>query len=215
MNAIVKTITPDGRIGFDKYDQLWAEGEPESDGTVTSIMIRDVRGMTCRLCQKGWMSTTESLSDQIRFGEWMAHKGCAEGYAATNSYYEIQNAFIKAGYLFNMQEIPSQYPHSPPWQEITILQNDTQRTPVGGVKVVVGRRKRVWEIQAFGFDDLSSKFEDVTDTKGYAADSPTMHYYIHAWRLDQLVDYLTRIRQTIRLSTDRHCWEQPPLKDSK
>lgn len=207
MNAIVKTITPDGRVGFDKFDQLWAQAKPESDGTIVSTMISDVRGKECRICQRGWDLTADHMLDQARLNHWMVHRKCLEGYDAVQSFYEIQRAFIAAGYLFRMEEIPSQYPYSPPWQEIIILQNDTDRTPVAGVKVVVGRRKRVWEIQAHGFGDLASQFEDVDDTKGYATDpSVPQHYYIHAWTVNQLIRYLERIRMTIPLDTSRHGW---------
>lgn len=213
MNDIVRSITPDGRTGFDKYDQLWTWSEPDASGEQRGTMIRDVRGMTCKLCQKGWELTSASMQDQERFGSgWVVHKGCREGFASVNSFYDIQGMFIKAGYLFQMDEIPSQYPYSPPWQEITILQNDNDRTPVVGTKVVIGRRKRVWEIQAFGFGDLSPLFTDVEDTKGYATDpSVPQHYYIHAWTQEQAVDYLTRIRLTIPLDTGRTGWVHKTL----
>ena len=207
-NEIVKPITEDGRTGFDQYGQLMSWSLPDASGAVTGTMIRDVRGIPCRICNRGWLPTTEGMRDQVRINEWVVHGACHMGWRSLNNYYDAQEMLIKAGYLFNMEEVESQYPGSPPWISVRILQNDNERTPVPDRRIIFGQRKRVWEIQAIGFGNLGSLFEEVQDTKGYTArdGGRRMHYYIHAWTKEQVVDYLARIRKTISLPTDRDNW---------
>lgn len=213
MNEILDPIVPDGRTGFDKYGQLASWSLPDADGTRTGIIIRDVRCMICKICNRGWQLTTESLRDQTRLDEWTVHKDCYAGWRAVNSHFDTRDLLIKAGYLFNMEEVPSQYPHSPPWQQVAIYQNDTDRTLVEDKHIVIGERKRVWEIQAFGFGDLSELFTDVNDTKGYgrSEEEARNFFYIHAWTKAQVEDYLTRIRLTIPLDTGRAGWVHKTL----
>lgn len=204
MNGIVTPIVHDGRTGFDQFGQLVSWSLPNSEGESTGVLIRDVRCMVCKICNRGWQLTSESLQDQARLDEWVVHKSCHNGWTALRSHFEIQGMLIRAGYLFRDEEIPSQYPDSPPWKRVTILQNDRDRTPVEGKYVIIGERRRVWEIQAFGFGDLGALFSDVENTKGFVpADRLHSRFYVHAWDENQSVDYLTRIRRAIPLNTSR------------
>lgn len=221
MNKIIDAITYDGRTGFDQYGQLVSWTEPDAEGYSNGIMIRDVRGCTCYVCGRKWELTTEAFRDQLVDDERrLMHRTCYDGVAKMNAHHDIKTALLKAGYLFSMEEVPPRYPHSTPWQRITVLSNRKDRADTD-YRIVLGRRKRVWEIrfhalnslEAFGAHDISPLFEDVTDTKGISYDvsehEPEFgkYFYVHAWTEEQLVDYLTRMRLAIPAETDRNTCE--------
>lgn len=206
-NKMVEVITPDGRVGFDKHGQLWAWTERDDEGYSSGSIIRDVRDSTCYICGQGWELTADRLADQFMIDGRLIHRTCGYGHQKMDAYRDVQHACIDAGYLFNMEEVPPRYPHSTPWQRITVLGNDKDRTDTG-FRIVLGRRKRVWEVRGHRLGDLTEVFRDVGDTKGYSQDSEEdpdfgPYYYVHAWTKLQLVDYLTRFRQAIPASTDR------------
>ncbi len=202
MNQIVKPIVPDGRTGYDKYGQLISWTKPDAEGNSSGRMIKDVTAHKCYICDKSWELTSESLRDQVVFDGKVAHDTCYYGWQKLTEYYTLQNALIDAGYLFSMTEAEPQYPHSTPWQTITILHNDKDRTDTGR-SIFMGRRKRVWSINFKASNEqtpseIAALFEDVEDTK-YVNDD---HFIVHAWSKKQLVDYLRRFRETIN-NTDR------------
>ena len=207
-NKVLHPITSDGRTGFDQFNQLMSWTEPDSEGYTTGRPIRDVRGCTCYICGKGWELTTEALLDQTTIDYKMtAHASCLFGYRKVAEYYLLQNALIEAGYLFQMTEMEPQYPHSTPWQTITILSAGKDRADTGR-RLSLGRRKRVWEIRFDGSYEQVKRiellFNDVDDTKGISvAGIENTHFYVHAWTKEQLVDYLRRFRETIP-NTDRN-----------
>lgn len=221
MNTILEPITRDGRTGFDKYGQLVNWSLPDEHGYKNGIIICDVRGHTCYVCGQSWKLDSESLRDQITDNyKRLMHRTCYDGVAKVNAHSAIVEALMKAGYLFSTEEVPPRYPHSTPWQRITVFSNNKNRDDTG-YRIVLGRRKRVWEIrfhalnslEAFGVHDISPLFEDVTDTKGVSYDvsehEPEFgkYFYVHAWDEGQLVDYLTRMRLAIPAETDRNTWK--------
>lgn len=209
-NKMVEVITPDGRTGFDKHGQLWSWTARDVEGRTSGHLIRDVRGCTCYICGQGWELTTERLKDQMFDDERIMHHTCFDGHLKINARNDIRNALIEAQFLFNLEEVPPRYPHSTPWQRVKVLCNDRERSD-SNFRIVIGRRKRVWELRLHGCSDVSKKFEDVNDTKGYEDgayrefDDPEFgpYYYVHAWTKHQMVDYLDRFRQLIPASIDR------------
>lgn len=200
-NSIIRPITSDGNTGFDQFNQLMSY--LTEDGITRGSMIHDVRGKRCYLCDKGWELTTLALRDQEKLeNQEMAHASCIYGYRKLTEYYNIRNVLISAGYLFNLTEEPPKYPGSTPWQLVKILRADKDRTDTYQ-RIELGRRKRVWEIR-FINSNVPHLFSDVDDTKGYheADDTSSAYYYVHAWTVDQLIDYLRRFRETI-LNTNR------------
>lgn len=208
MTNIVRPVTLDGRTGYDEFNQLVSWTEKDADGYSSGTFIKDVSGCTCYICGKGWELTTESLRDQTMIDRKMtAHASCLFGYRKVTEYFLLQDALIEAGYLFQMTEMEPQYPHSTPWQTVTILSAGKDRADTGR-RLSLGRRKRVWEIRFDGSyaqaKHIESLFTDVDDTKGIAiAGLENTHFYVHAWTKEQLVDYLRRFRETIP-NTDRN-----------
>lgn len=200
MNQIVRPITADGNTGYDQYNQLIAWTE-EADGYRTGRMIKDVRACKCYICGKGWGNTTKELLDQVALDGRDMHNSCYDGWRALNSYYDIQKAVMDAGFLFRMDEVPPRYPRSTPWQRITVLHADKDRSD-SGFRIVLGRRKRVWELRLHGTADLTDKFDKPNNTKGYSECSDEDaefggYFYIHAWDKKELVEFLRIFRHSI------------------
>lgn len=199
MNAIVKSITSDGRTGFDQYNQLIAWTKPDGDGMTQGRMIKDVRTCTCYICGKGWGNTTEELVDQNMVNDHDVHNTCLYGYRKINAHFDIQQALMNAGYLFNMEEVPPRYPNSTPWQRIKILHADKERSDTG-FRITLGRRKRVWEVRGHNFStNLEPVFKHINETKGYggpSAEEPefSTYHYVHAHTKATLVEVLKLFR---------------------
>lgn len=206
-NEIVDPITPDGRTGFDKYGQLVSWTLPDENGT-RGYHVRDVRGKICYICNKGWQMTTEDFCNQtIDDRGNLMHLDCLNGYHKINAYETISKALITAGFLFKCEEVPPRYPHSTPWQRITIYCNDLLRSD-SGFRIVMGRRKRVWELRLHNVPDVDLYFNDVTNTKGYSCPSKEEphfgpYFYVHAWSKEDLVDYLIRFHKAIPAAISR------------
>lgn len=208
MNAIVKPITADGRTGFDEFNQLIAWTKPTASGMRQGRMIKDVRTCTCYICGKGWGNTTEDLLDQVAIEKRDMHLSCWEGHQKLNAYYDIQRALIDAGFLFSMEEVEPRYPYSTPWQRITVLL--TEKREDSGFRIVLGRRKRVWELRVHNVGDLTEKFPNLTNTTmGYnekgSVDEQQFgpYFYIHAWTKQEMVDYLKVFHAAIPAKIDR------------
>lgn len=199
------SITPDGRTGFDQFGQLMTWTVPDADGYKTGRIIKDVRSCTCYICGKGWGNTSEELADQARHDDLDMHKTCYFGHRKMQERQFWIDSLMAAGYLFKHTEVETQYPGSTPWQQITVLGNDTGRTDTG-IRLVVGRRKSVWELRVHGVGELSCNFADVEDTLGYDTQYSPLgpHFYVHAYTKAQVIDYLTRFRLAIPCDTDRN-----------
>lgn len=197
-----KPITADGRTGFDKFGQLMSWTLPDEAGYKTGTFIQDVRSCTCYICGKGWGNTTEDLKDQSIDEDLTMHASCLFGYRKMKERFFWQDALIAAGYIFNSEEVPARYPHSTPWKRISIFSNESGHTDTG-YRLVVGKRKRVWELRLHIAVDVSPLFKDVKDTKGYSyqpsKEEPEFgpYYYIHAYSIAQVVDYLLRFKVVI------------------
>jgi hypothetical protein len=105
-NKVLRPFTPDGRTGFDGFNQLMSWSKPDDSGYTTGKMILDVRGCTCYICGKGWELTTEHLQDQVVVSGDLMHQTCFYGYQKLTSKKDIQQMVIDAGYLFQMEEAP-------------------------------------------------------------------------------------------------------------
>lgn len=216
-NEVLRPITADGRTGFDQFDQLVSWSKPDGDGYKTGRIIRDVRDRVCYICGQKWELTTESLQNQKIDGRGNAlHQTCLEGANKLEAYRTIADALISAGYIFADEEVEPRYSYSTPWQRVTVLTANKDRADTG-CRVVLGRRKRVWEVRFHGGSlidvlAIAKHFDDVTDTKGFHDSSGSEpefgpYYYVHAWTEEQLVDYLSRFRKAIPAKTDRNACE--------
>jgi hypothetical protein len=211
---IKEAITPDGLAGFDELGQLWVWTPKikEEDDYQTGSIYRDVRHCKCYICNKSWELTSESLKDQYydQSGRLM-HMTCLQGVNKLQAHQDIQEALIDAGYLFSMLEVPPRYPHSTPWQIVTVLANEGNKRPDTGVRIVLGRRKRVWEIRFHGCTAAlgTELFDHVTDTKGWQQESQEdseygKYYYVHAYTKADMVKYLEAFRKSIPFVTARY-----------
>jgi hypothetical protein len=200
MNDIVKPITPDGRTGFDKFGQLFSWSVPDLEGNMNGRIIADVRDKLCYICNRGWGNTSGELRDQVYENGIFMHGSCAEGFAKLRERYLLSDALIDGGFLFDFEEVPPRYPHSTPWRRVDILTNEYPRKS-SGFKIVMGRRKRVWEIRAHGVGDMSKEFEDMgNDTRGFiesSEDEPEFgsYYMVHAYSKEKMIDYLRRFQK--------------------
>ncbi len=154
MNKIITPITADGLTGFDEFGQLCTRTPTDANGHWTAWIIGDVRGHECCICGQKWktnfQATTFELQNQMTLenGRLLMHKTCYEGHAKLTE----RNFWLSKMYdlkvPFEITELNVRYPHSTPWYRIDIKNYDKDRT-LCGVTLVVGRRKRVWEIRYY------------------------------------------------------------------
>lgn len=205
MNKIISPITKCGNAGFDAHNQLWLRVN-DGSGRTTSTVIHDPRGRTCPICGKGWDLTVEGLRDQwIRHsytGLLVTHYRCMEGYYSLKErefVWDILGArkwHVDTDLGIEVDEIPNEYgaAWNTPWFRIRF----TKVLP--GVDLVIGSRKRVWEIGVRNLnteriDDLVLTFAaaKVTDTTGH--DGP--NWYVHAWNKEQVVERVRMVMSVL------------------
>jgi len=188
-SPIIRTIVPDGLTGYDQFNQLmtcYKDGDHE-----TYTFIRDVRDKACKICQCGWENTTASLQNQFqvdRESDLFVHKTCYLGHLALvqrgewldrlNKVREI----LKQNFPFKITEIPNQYggAWNTPWYEVELLSHDDDRHPIG-IKLIIGRRKRVDSIEIVGLEkDFKDSFKDDDVTKQQTENGYLIHSYSKA-----------------------------------
>lgn len=192
MNEIVTPVTPCGNAGIDQFGQLVVY-ETSGTGRRTMYVIRDPRGKTCTICGRGWELTVPGLKDQYSFN-WataqLVHHRCMLGYHTLREQSLINSVLVNdrwnpGGLGIEVEEVPNEYgmAWNTPWFRIQF----TKALP--GVSLVIGARKRVWEIRVEGIDhaqmdELVKAFAPTigTDTRGRMSLSTGRGaWYVHAW----------------------------------
>jgi ribosomal protein L37E len=224
LNDIVKPLTRDGLVGWDRFGQLWlwqVEGERRS-GTI----IADVRGKTCAVCGYGWKESAESLGNQHYWrnrAEW-AHETCYIRYLAIQEFDFWWEALVGAHFIFGrednpktvaelgpaLESLPNQYwgPNDPwgagrPWYRARLL----KKLPNGdnaslGRTLKLGSRKRVYHLEIepgegpYDAVAASRLFEPEDVTKTIRADG----MMVHAWGDLKAKEYLRRFSEVLGLT---------------
>ena len=218
MNDILRPITEDGNVGFDKYDQLvcWVQRGESRVGT----MIKDVRELTCCICNHGWEATAEGMSDQQHWqltDSWV-HLTCLIRHTGLNERSEFQRAMIDArtvdvGIRFESTDIPNRYwgngdlYGAKPWYQFDLLDFP--------VRFIIGSRKRVVVVQVeplgsppvppdafekgiyapyipkilFWWKEAEAAFADEDVTKEFGPE----RVMLHAWGKDKLKEYVAKL----------------------
>lgn len=199
MKDMVKLLTPDGLVGWDRFGQLWL-WRPEGD-SYRGQMIGDPRGHTCRICAHGWVLTSESMGDQkywYDFKEWV-HQSCSIRYISLTERDFWLDELLDAGFRFyGFEEIPNEYwtrdewHKERPWYRVKLSES--------GRSLKLGTRKRVFHMEIEAREapvdlqlatDLFSK-EDVT--KILQADK----ILVHAWTKAKVKVYLRLFAQILK-----------------
>lgn len=204
-NSVIDPIVPDGRTGYDQFGQLMTWTEPDAAGYRRGWQIRDVRECACAICNQGWDLTSERLQDQafVDHGKKPVHRTCLQGVHELNEMWLWDRLMQNLGDFtpYHVEEGEVRYLHSTRSRTITILNYDKERTP-SPVKLLVYRRKRVWELRIYGLGDLREHFVDFRAGKGStinyqttrgfedATEDSEAYYYIHAWEEEQALEIL-------------------------
>lgn len=147
MNEILRPLAHD--LGFDQYGQLIVRWN--DNGSTCSTICKDVRGITCSLCGKGWDVTAESFRNQYlcRTTEEWCHYTCFVGHlgmAEAEMWYSLlcypkkKETFIP----FDWNKIPNEYggDFKTPWY---LVKFDGYFP-----KLKLGRRKHVYSMSEKG-----------------------------------------------------------------
>jgi hypothetical protein len=202
MNKIVSYITEDKLVWVDEFNQTQACWLEEGNRICTRI-VKDVRGLVCPICKRGWEMTGHAFLNQIHLNninKW-AHYTCVEGavaYEECNDWYRlaVSPELNKAGLEFT--EVPNGYggAWNTPWYKIEYKDFPNA--------IVVGTRKRVDQITIYNVSPtllaaLTSEFqsEKVTKTEKYEYDKEG-NFYIHAWTQEKSKEYFTAIVKLAR-----------------
>lgn len=196
MNKIIRPISKDGNLGFDKYNQLVAQWQ-DREWTVSTI-VRDLRDETCPICGKGWELSSESFRD-CHFIESLgksfltsegkhAHSGqpchytCYRGMLRVKEadfwYYACCDREINKGPGFDFDESKNEYGGgwNNPWYRVRFKH-------LPGIDLIMGKRSRVYEISVRNLDNsaielLEKAFDGHNGTVGRTGEVPG--FYIHA-----------------------------------
>lgn len=223
MNDIVKPVTPDGMVGWDKLGQFWI-WRVSGEDRVGSI-YHDVREKTCCVCGHGWQLTAESLSDQYFWdnrAEW-SHKSCLIRYLALQQYEFWCGALVEAGFMYGatdnpkmiaeggpaLESLPNAYwgPNDPwgagqPWYRARLLKRvDVEKNENGplGRTLRLGSRKRVYHMEiekgpgAYDYEKAKALFASEEVTKDIGSEG--MH--IHAWGKEKAREYLRHFSEIL------------------
>lgn len=226
MNDIIKPLTVDGNVGWDKYGQLW-HWKYEGPSRV-GHPIADVRNKVCPVCRRGWDLTAESFEDQFYWSgrEEFAHLSCYIRFRALAQFEFWSNALVEVGFIFGrgdhepgLEEIPNEYwrPTDPwgagsPWYRVHLLKKDEERNNVPfGRTLKLGFRKHVYALliePGFAPCDLEFAkrlFEKESVTKSFEDD----RVMIHAHGRDKAKEYLGRFAEILGVASRRPATKEP------
>lgn len=202
---IVRPLTADGRLGFDKNRSLVAIVTNHRGRQVLSH-ITDVRDKVCVICNRGWTLTADSFMDQWLWVDMdkTVHETCMARYVSLSDQQTVRWAMRQTSLDWSMRTIPNDYMGNDPvwggmgrpWYELELLDQP--------YSLIIGRRKRVWEIRLVPVNQLkhsaqlAATFADEDVTKGFS-ESGAM---IHAWTDGKLYEYLVTMCKTEVLATN-------------
>lgn len=203
MNDIVKPLTPDGMVGWDKHGQLWLW--KANDRGHEGRIIGDPRGHLCKICRQGWILTAESLEDQERwdtYKEW-THLSCSIRYAGLKERDMWCAGLDEARLRFErLEEIPNGYWRGDPWAARPWYRVNLLDAP--GRTLRLGRRKRVYhmEIESRTGGPLDKAlaetlFKDEDVTKAFEDEQ----LVIHAWTGEKAHEYLKAFSKILDSTT--------------
>lgn len=88
--------TKDGRVGYDKFNQLVLA--TREDDTVCYRFIRDVREWTCALCLHGWEPNGASMGDQEHWYliNAIVHQTCLTRHHGFIERQQIRSALVES-----------------------------------------------------------------------------------------------------------------------
>jgi hypothetical protein len=195
--TIVRPITDDGLVGYDKFDQLTLcspEGKWKS-----YTFIADVRSKTCAICNHGWEPTGPSMADQYRWAllEEHVHLSCFVRHLGLIDRSEVYGAICDARIRFKGLVVePNGYWRGDdpwgkyrPWYSAELLDQP--------YKLLIGMRKRVWSIELIAqggtkcgwFEAASKEFEGENVTKEFGES----RILLHAWGSEKMREYIKRL----------------------
>ncbi len=200
MNDILRPITEDGQVGFDQFDQLlcWT---PRGEGMVGRF-IKDVRELTCCICNHGWEASAEAMADQRHWqltDSWV-HETCLIRHAGLCERSEFRQAMFDArtgdvGVRFEAKDIPNRYwgdrdPYgSKPWYQFFLLDFP--------IVFTIGSRKRVVVIEVESTDGGELAWwkaaEDYFAPEGVTKAFGYQRVMLHAWGKEKLREYVKKL----------------------
>lgn len=211
-NPIVRPVTCDGLVGYDRNDnfvafaKLYGSGEPS---IYSSTNTRDITGEMCPLCGKIWgpENTQAQFLDQIWSDAAMSsvHRSCFERALGFNEREKWVDALKEAEFdrsdIMTIKQIPNEYrgAWNTPWYVIEL--KGVKRAKGDPVMLKFGARKRVYNIEISGIEAngptlLMKKFEAEETTKDIIDGGHG--FLIHAWGMDKSKEYLTGIVASLK-----------------
>ncbi len=203
-DIIVRQLTPDGLIGFDKFGQLQAK-EVGAEHTMSWI-ISDVREKTCVICNHGWELNHKSFKDQHYWHnrKVLIHESCYKRYLMLSEWEQVYFNVCSLNLAFpeGLKERKNEYggAWNLPWYEFEWNGAET-------FTIVIGRRKRVWHMEIQGptpgypgLPDLDYRmaekcFSEERVTKEFGPTS----VMVHAWTDEKMLAYLKKFVRILGL----------------
>lgn len=199
MGIIERSLTEDGMVGYDQFNQLCLTKQ-EGKYEVTTF-VSDVREKTCIICNRGWEPTGESFGDQCSWQlvDDIVHLTCLIRHVGLNERAEFQQAMLDARtrevkVRFEMETRPNGYwgdrdPYgAKPWYRFKLLDFP--------VWFIIGSRKRVVNIEAIpNGGDLSwwKAAEEAFATEDVTKDFGPKRVMLHAWTEAKVKEYVKKL----------------------
>ncbi len=223
MNDIVRPLTKDGLVGWDKFGQFWIWKLQEGGGREGSI-YHDVREKICCVCGHGWEITADSLRDQYFWdgrAEW-SHITCLMRYLSLQEFEFWRGALVEAGFMFgpidnprmiaqggpSLQAIPNEYWRRDPvyslqpWYRVRLLKRVSEEPSLNGPHgrtLKLGQRKRVYHLE---IEEGDGHYDPTLAAELFKAEDVTKEIgvnsmMIHAWGRDKAREYLKRFARIL------------------
>ncbi len=197
--TIVRPVTTDRLVGYDKFDQFMVYRR-QSDGSLVGCIRWDLRGKTCILCNQPWIAKSESLDDQVfsRDIEDHIHLSCQTRLRSYQGRVNLIDCLRQAGLGLSpkLTALPNQYnpdsKYATPWYCIEFAGEERIRLP----RIIYGPRKNVSSI-SFVFLSVADhdyfidafKDEEVTKIGNSGTEEDSISYTIHSWTKEKTVQY--------------------------
>jgi len=202
---IVRPLTPDGFVGYDEHDQFIAM-DIEGEGRWITYPICNPLGKTCSICNQEWQLNHKSIKDQYHWHDRNehVHKSCFRRFLTLNEWQTVYDAVAGFPLAFpgGLKETENLYKGgwNLPWYTF-----EWKDRP--GYKIVIGRRKRVWNMEIMPPDQMAPGMFEMDwrmGEKSFSEEDVTKEFsptgiYVHAWSDVKLRAYLNKFVRILGL----------------
>jgi hypothetical protein len=193
MDIITRPISPDGRIGYDEFNQLRLCTPMESGGSLCYTMTADLRDEKCALCGGAWAFSADAWSDQWYWHRYeeRVHETCYVRYLDLKNRDEAFAHICALRLRFDLERQPNPYYPRGRWSKLYAYKAELTDYPAN---ITIGVRKRVveitvtpWEGELAWWQAAEAAFAKEDVTKSFSPTRVLLHAWTHAKEREYIV----------------------------